>query len=106
MYLDPTCIGLSQVAMSGIKEIGQLAMLLCNTCVENNERDSFIRCRNVEKMNEKLEEKRKGSNDQLVSMKDKATKLISSQVDSAATQPAKIFVRVTLRLLSCNQQIL
>ena len=53
--LEPICTDLSQVAINGIKELGKLIMLLCNTCVANNERDSFIRCKTVEKMNEKLE---------------------------------------------------
>ena len=54
MHLEPTCVGLSLVAINGIKELGPNVMLLCNTCVQNNERDIFIRCKTLANIDEKL----------------------------------------------------
>ena len=51
MHLEPTCTGLLQEAINGIKELGPLAML-CNAFLDNDEKDSFIRCRAIEKMME------------------------------------------------------
>ena len=55
MNLTPECTALSNVAINGIKELGVKAMLLCNSCVEINERDNFIRCRSMANLNEKIE---------------------------------------------------
>ena len=42
MHLEPTCTGLSNVAINGIKELGRNAMLLCNVCNEKtNATNSF-----------------------------------------------------------------
>ena len=54
MHLEPTCVGLSLVAINGIKELGPNFMLLCNTSVQNNERDNFIRCKTLANIDEKL----------------------------------------------------
>ena len=53
MHLEPTCTGLSNVAINGIKELGRCAMLLCNVCIENNKRDNFIRNKTVNNLEEK-----------------------------------------------------
>ena len=45
MHLTPECTALSIATISGIKELGVNVMVLCNKCVENNERDNFIRGR-------------------------------------------------------------
>ena len=54
MHLEPTCTGLSNVAIKVIKELRRNAMLLCNVCIENNERDHFIRNRTVNNLEEKI----------------------------------------------------
>ena len=54
MHLEPICTGLSNVAINEIKEHGRNAMLLCNVCIENNERDNFIRNRTVNNLEEKI----------------------------------------------------
>ena len=54
MHLEPTCTGLSNVAINEIKELGRNSMLLCNVCIENNERDNFIRNRTVNNLEEKI----------------------------------------------------
>lgn len=54
-HLESVCLGMSNVAINGIKELGRRAMLLCNLCVEKNERDKFIRSRTFNVMEEKLE---------------------------------------------------
>ena len=61
MHLEPTCTGLLNVAINGIKELGRNALLLCNVCIENNERDNFIRNRTVNNLEEKIN-KNKSSN--------------------------------------------
>ena len=53
MHLTPECTALSPAAITGIKELGMNAMLLYNNCVEQNERDNFIRCRTLAKVAEK-----------------------------------------------------
>ena len=55
MHFQPSCTGLTQVAVNGPKEVGQLAMLLCVKCLNNYERDNFIKCQTIDKMNEKIE---------------------------------------------------
>ena len=42
LHLD-TCTGLSIVALNSIKQLGANAMLICNTCLGNNERDKFVK---------------------------------------------------------------
>ena len=54
MRLEPSCRGLSQVAVKGMMELGHLAMLLCNNFVSSIERDNFIRCRTIEEMSVKI----------------------------------------------------
>ena len=54
MHLEPTCTGLSNVTINEIKELGRNAMLLCNVCIENNERDNYIRNRNISNLEEKI----------------------------------------------------
>ena len=55
MHLGPTCTGFSNVALNGIREIEANAMFLCNKCVDNNERDFFIKSRMKQKMDDQLE---------------------------------------------------
>ena len=55
MHLTPECTTLSPAAITGIKKLGKNAMLLCNNCVEQNERENFIRCRTMAKVAEKIE---------------------------------------------------
>ena len=43
MHFEQSCSGLTQVALNGLKEAGQPAMLLCVKCLTNNERDNFIK---------------------------------------------------------------
>ena len=55
MHFKPSCTGLTQVAVNGLKEAVQLAFLLCIKCVNNSERDNFIKCQTIVKTNEKIE---------------------------------------------------
>ena len=55
MYLTPECTALSPTATIGLKKKGLNALLLCNACVENNERDNFIRCRTLSNAKEMIE---------------------------------------------------
>ena len=52
--LATECTILSNTAINGIKELGLNVMLLCNDCLENNERDNFIRCRTIANVAEKV----------------------------------------------------
>ena len=45
MHLTTECTALSNVAINGIKELGKNCLLISNTCLDNGERDVFIRCR-------------------------------------------------------------
>ena len=44
---------MSPVALNGIKDLGQNAMLLCTACVNNNERDAFILNRTMMQVNDR-----------------------------------------------------
>ena len=62
-FLKSDCTWLSQFALNGIKELGPLAMPLCNTCMEYKKYDSFIRCQTTEKLNQKLMDELEKNND-------------------------------------------
>ena len=47
VHVTPECTALSPAATTGIKELGMKAMLLCNNCIEQNERDNFVRCQTI-----------------------------------------------------------
>ena len=53
MHLTPERTALSPDAITGIKELGMNAKLLCKNSVERNERDNFVRCRTLAKVAEK-----------------------------------------------------
>ena len=65
MHFEPSCTGLTQVAVNGLKEAGQLAIFLCVKCLNNNERDNFIKIRTIDKMNEKIETETQEINEEL-----------------------------------------
>ena len=70
MHLTTECTAITPAAVNRIKELGMNAMLLCNTCGVNNERDNFIRGRALASLSEKLEsldvgEKLKNTENQL-----------------------------------------
>ena len=54
MHLNRKCTDFSNAAISGIKESTVNLKLLCKKCVENNERDNFIRNRALASLWEKL----------------------------------------------------
>ena len=56
LHLDPAWTGLWPEAFNGIEELGQIAMLLCTACVNNNERDAFIRNRTVMQVNDEIDQ--------------------------------------------------
>ena len=81
IHLISVCTGLTQVAVNGIAELGMNAMLLCNKCVEKNERETFIRC----KTSGKLEEKHEQFNFEakMEQLKTSLTELIETKVEEA-----------------------
>ena len=50
MHLTPECRALSPAAIAGIKELGMNAMLLCNNCVEQNEKKSLFDVESCQKL--------------------------------------------------------
>ena len=83
MHFEPSCTGLTQVAVNGLKEAGQLAMLLSVKCLSNNERDNFIKCRTIDKMNEKIETETQEINKKLQTMEERLTAVVDTRVDNA-----------------------
>ena len=81
MHFQPSCTGLTQVAVNGLKEAGQLAMLLRVKCLNNNERDNFIKCRTLDKMNEKIETETQIK--KLQTMEERITAVVDTIVDNA-----------------------
>ena len=57
-------------------------MLLCNNCASNNERDNFIGCRTIEKMNEKIEAEMQEINERLMNIENHLT-FVDTKVDNA-----------------------
>ena len=42
MHLEPSCTGLPNAALNGVKDHGLSCIILCNICIENSERDNII----------------------------------------------------------------
>ena len=83
MHFEPSCTGLTQIAVNVLKEAGQLAMLLCVKCLSNNERDNFIKCRTIDKMKEKIETETQEINKKLQTMEERITAVVDTRVDNA-----------------------
>ena len=81
MHLTPECTALSPAAITDIKELGMNAMLLCNNCVEQNERDNFIRCRTLAKVAEKIDSM--GVGEKLKNMERRLTDLVDEKIGNA-----------------------
>ena len=83
MHFDTSCTGLAKVAVIGLKEAGQLAMLLCVKCLNNDERDKFIKCPTIDKVNEKIETETQEINKKLQTMGKRRTAVVDTKVDNA-----------------------
>ena len=83
MHLTTECTALSPAAINGMKELGMNAMLLCYTCVENNERDNLIRGRALASISEKL--KSLDVSEKLKNMKKRQKDLVDSNIGEAMT---------------------
>ena len=81
MNLTPECTALSPAAITGIKELGMNAVQLCNNCVEQNERDNFIRCRALAKVAEKVDSLDVG--EKLKIMERRLTDLVDDKIGNA-----------------------
>ena len=89
IHLTSDCTALSPVAINGIRELGLNAVLLCNACVENNERDNFIRGKAIASVNERLSEKLSAKLDnldvgeKLKTMEQRLTDLVDEKIGNA-----------------------
>ena len=83
MHLESTCTGLNNTAINGIQDLGFNAMLLCDTCVLNNERDNFTKCRTMMKMNVKVENESEGIQARHENMEKRLTALVDEKVENA-----------------------
>ena len=75
------CTGLSSASLNGIIDLGNNIMLLCNECVDKNERDKFIRCRTMANMTEKIENL--DFSNQLKNMEKRLTELVDKKIETA-----------------------
>ena len=75
------CTGLSSASLNGIKDLGNNIMLLCNECVDKNERDKFIRCRTMANMTEKIENL--DFSNQLKNMEKRLTEIVDKKMETA-----------------------
>ena len=89
MHFEPSCTGLTQVAVNSLKEAGQLAMLLCVKCLSNKERDNFIKCRTIDKINEKIKTETQEINKKLQTMEERITAVVDTRVDNAIKTTCK-----------------
>ena len=78
MHLTPECTALSPAAITGIKELDMNAILPCNNCVEQIERDNFIRCRTLAKVAEKIDSLDVG--EKLKNMERRLTDLVDEKI--------------------------
>ena len=83
MHFEASCTGLAQVAVNGLKEAVQQATLLCVKCLNNNERDNFIKCPTIDKMNEKIETEMQYINKKLQTIEERITAFVDTRVDKA-----------------------
>ena len=81
MHLTPEGTALSSAANICIKELGMDVMLLCNNCVEQNERDNFIRCRTLAKVAEKFDSLDVG--EKLMNIERRLTDLVVEKIGNA-----------------------
>ena len=88
-HFEPSCTGLTQVAVNGLKEEVQLAMLLGVKCLNNNEKDNFIKCRTIDKMNEKIETETQEINKKLQTMEERITAVVDTIVNNAIKTTCK-----------------
>ena len=96
MHLTTEYTALSNVAINGIKEPGNNWMLMCNTCLDNGERDVFIRCRAQTKVESvisdlKIDEKLSNLENKFSELVDsKLANLISKSCDKIEQKYAKM----------------
>ena len=64
-------------------------MLLCDTCVTDNERDNFIKCRTMMQMSEKIEKESEGIQARLENMEKRLTALVEEKVENATKTACK-----------------
>ena len=83
MHFKPSGTGRTQVVVNGLKEAGQLTMPLCAKRLNNNERNNFMKCRTIDKMNEKIETETQEINKKLQTMKERITAAVDTRVDIA-----------------------
>ena len=83
MHLESTCTGLTNTAINGIKDLDLNAMLLCDTCVTNNEKANFIKCRTMMQMIEKYEKESEGIQARLENMEKRLTELVDEKFENA-----------------------
>ena len=55
LQLDPVCTGLTPAAVNGIKYLGLNCLLVCNNCVENEERAELNRCITIVRADDQIE---------------------------------------------------
>ena len=106
MHLTTECTILSDVAINGIKELGNNCMLMCNTCLDNGERDVFIRCRAQTKVESvisvlKVDEKLSNLENNFSELVDsKLANLISKSCDKNEQNYAKVAAKTLQKAAS------
>ena len=102
MHLESPCTGFTNTTINGIKDLGLNAMLLCDTCVTNNERDNFIKCRIMMQMNEKIEKESEGIQACLENMKKRLTALVDEIVENATKTTCEKLEKKLCRCTQCE----
>ena len=100
MHLDSTCTGLSSVAINGIKELGSNVMLFCNKCVQNNERDKFIRNGTAANMKESVD--LESIQDSLKTMEARISNLVGDKVEQAFKSTCKKMEKSYSKVVATN----
>ena len=88
------------MAVNGIKDLGGLAMLLCQSCHDNNVRDKFVRSFTQSNLVEKIESL--DLNDKLLNMEQRLTEIVDRKIDEALKNTCEKVEKTYSSVLSTN----
>ena len=71
-------------------------MVICNNCMSNNERDNFIGCRSIDRMNEKKEAEAHESNERLQEMETRLTACVEKKYTMPSKQHSREWTEAVL----------
>ena len=89
MHFEPSFTRPKQDTVNGLKEVGQLALLLCVKCLNNYEKDNFKKSLTIDKMNAKIEAETQEMYKKLQTMEERTTVVVDTKVNNAIKTTCK-----------------